>query len=442
MSKRRLYTWIGLITLAAFLVIGFVEVMERRFAEGNVYPHYASFRSDPLGTSAFYETLERMDAFRVRRNIKHLNTVKGIDGDTVLLLLGYPREDFPNLRAPEDSAVMRAVKEDGARLVITVNPGLVPEKFLPSTTDEEEDWMERRRKLREKKLKQERGDGEEESDEEEETDEESEEESEEEFEKRMDEALGNRLMKELGFEVESLEEFERPEGGWELQGGQVPGGKKMKGALPIWYSQFRLEELASDWEIVALSDDKPVVAERRYGKGSVVIATDTFFVSNEALHLEPVPEFLLWMLGGKAKVVFDETIHGSQESGGAMKLIRRYRLHGVFIGLLVFVVFWAWRSASPLAPGSEELDRGLIGSGDAVAGEETGSGLIRLLRGSVPPGELLERCLSIWRESSRREISPEAEKEIESIAARHRGDPKQFGLVQAYREISEVLRRR
>lgn len=209
MSKRRLYTWIGLITLAAFLVIGFVQVMERRFAEGNVYPHYASFRSDPLGTSAFYETLERMDAFQVRRNIKHLNTVKGIDGDTVLLLLGYPREDFPNLRAPEDSAVMRAVKEDGARLVITVNPGLVPEKFLPSTTDEEEDWMERRRKLREKKLKQERGDGEEESDEEEETDEESEEESEEEFEKRMDEALGNRLMKEVGFEVEGLEEFER-----------------------------------------------------------------------------------------------------------------------------------------------------------------------------------------------------------------------------------------
>lgn len=438
MSKRRLYTWIGLITLAVFLVIGFVEVMERRFADGDVYPHYASFRSDPLGTSALYETLERMDAFQVRRNIKHLNTVKGIDGDTVLLLLGYPREDFPDLRAPEDSAVMKAVKEDGARLVITVNPGLVPEKFLPSTTEEEEDWMERRRKLREEKLKRERGDDEEESEEEKE----AKKESEEEFENRMDEALGNRLMKELGFKVESLEEFERPESGWELSPGRSLGGKRVKGGLPIWYSQFRLEDLASDWKQVALSDDKPVVVERRYGKGSVVIATDTFFVSNEALHLEPVPDFLLWMLGGKTKVVFDETIHGSRESGGAMKLIRRYRLHGVFFGLLVFVVFWAWRSASPLAPGSEELDRGLIGSGDAVAGEETGSGLIRLLRGSVPPGELLQQCLSIWRESSRREVSPEAEKEIESIVARHKGDPRRFSLVQSYREISEVLRRR
>ena len=138
MPKKRLFTWIGLILLAAFLVSGFLEILERRFADGDVYPHYASFRSDPLGTSALYESFDRIDSLSVRRNIRHLNTIKDVDADSTLLLIGYPGDNFRNLRAPENSAVMKAV-EDGARLVITAKPGLVPERFLPTKTEEEED---------------------------------------------------------------------------------------------------------------------------------------------------------------------------------------------------------------------------------------------------------------------------------------------------------------
>ncbi|MDA9922580.1 hypothetical protein OAK44_00760 [bacterium] len=439
MPKKRLFTWIGLILLAAFLVSGFLEILERRFADGDVYPHYASFRSDPLGTSALYESFDRIDSLSVRRNIRHLNTIKDVDADSTLLLIGYPRDNFRNLRAPENSAVMKAV-EDGARLVITANPGLVPERFLPTKTEEEEDWFDRRRKLREERNRKRGHPGKEDKADEDE-EEKAEDEVEEEFETRMDEALGMRLTKKLGFQIESLENFERPDGGWELKAGRTVSGEKMKGELPTWYSQFRFEELSHEWAKVVVAEGGPVVIERNFGKGTVVIASDSFFVSNEALHLEPTPGFLEWIVGGKSKIIFDETIHGSTESGGAMKLIRRYRLHGVFFGLLVFVFLWAWRSASPLAPGSEELDLGLVGGGGTVAGEDTGSGFVRLLRGSVPPKQLIERCLAIRRESVTTEPQPEAAKAMDAIFARHQADPKKYGIVQAYREISGALRR-
>src|SRR6056300_887267 len=210
MPKKRLFTWIGLILLAAFLVSGFLEILERRFADGDVYPHYASFRSDPLGTSALYESFDRIDGLSVRRNIRHLNTIKDVDADSTLLLIGYPRDNFRNLRAPENSAVMKAV-EDGARLVITANPELVPERFLPTKTEEEEDWFDRRRKLREERNRKRGHLGKEDKADEDKADEDkadedkadedkadedkeekAEDEVEEEFETRMDEALGMR----------------------------------------------------------------------------------------------------------------------------------------------------------------------------------------------------------------------------------------------------------
>lgn len=504
MNKARLFTWIGLSGLAVLLVVGFLEVLERRFAEGDVYPHYASFRNDPLGTSAFYEALERLEGVQVSRNIVHLNTVPGLTDDTVLLLIGYPREGFRDLRAPGDSAVMEAV-ENGARLVITTNPGLVPEKFEPVRTEEEEDWFERRRKLREK-LQRERenpseeetpseeeesegagkaesrkiakkketapptkkvGNGErkdrketsaepdeedtaEEPDDEEKTveakpdspgDSDEDVDEEEKLEREMDSVLGERLTRVLGFQIESLEEFDRPDGGWEVFRGDKPG-KGAPRAFPSWYSQFHFASLSEEWRVIGTREEEPVVIERPFGKGTVVLISDSFFASNEALHSEPISEFLVWLLGGKKNIVFDETIHGVRETGGAMKLMRRYRVHGIFFGLLAFVILWAWRSSSALAPGSDDLDRGLVSASGGVAGEDTGLGLIRLLRRSVPKEDLISRCIGLWKDGQARDVPPELEEKIASIERSHRSSPKEFTVTKAYEAISSVLRRR
>ena len=428
---------LGLLILGGVLAFAFGEILDRRLSEGGIYPAYASFRSDPLGTSALFETFDRMERIQVSRNLGHLNSVKGIDEDTALFLLGYPRDGIEDLRAPKDSPVMAAV-EGGARLIVTLNPGLVPEIFRPATTDEEDDWMERRRKFRDERIKRRGGKPKKDDSD---TDA-QEDEEEEEFEERMADSLGPRLTAKLGFDVAEVEGFERPEEGWKTQPGDSITAEDVPAALPDWHSQFHFEIEDRKWKIAVLVEDKPVVIERKFGKGSIVFASDTFFVSNEALHAGADPEFLLWLVGDKAKVVFDETIHGSQETGGAMKLIRRYRLHGVFLGLLFFVALWAWRSASTLAPGSDDLDRGLVGGGTAVAGEDTGAGLIRLLQRSVPDEALLEQCIDSWEKSQHTEVTEVKRKEIARISNRHSANPKDFSAGDAYSAITKLLRKR
>ncbi|MDF1657921.1 MAG: DUF4350 domain-containing protein [Verrucomicrobiales bacterium] len=430
MVSRRYLTWFGLVALAIVLSVGFLEVLGKRFAEGGVYPHYASFRSDPLGTSGFYEALSSLDGIEVVRNIQPLESIDGLHEDSVILLLGLPRESWGDLRATNDSSMFKAVKE-GARLVVTINPGLVPEKFQPARTSEEEDWFERRRRLREERIRAEQGERSKIEPQDQEVD------DEEKLELEMDDALGARLTILLEVELESLEEFERPEEGWELSAGT----DKSLRELPSWYSQFRFKPASESWRIIAEAEDGPVVIERQFGEGSIVLASDSFFVSNEALHLEPVASFLSWLLGDKTQVIFDETIHGSRESGGAMKLIRRYRIHGVFFGMTLFIALWAWRTSSPLAPGDDTTDDGFVGGGEAIAGEETASGLVRMLRKSIEPSKLLPQCVEIWKESQRRTPPEALEKEIAHLLQRHERDKKTNDAVSTYHRLTDCLRR-
>tara|TARA_R110000850_G_scaffold167905_1_gene292915 strand:- start:773 stop:2071 length:1299 start_codon:yes stop_codon:yes gene_type:complete len=431
----------GIVVLGLMLVIGFYGVLDKRFSEGGLYPHYASFRSDPLGTSAFYETLDRLPECDVSRNIIHLNTVQGLDENTALLMLGYPREGIGDLRAPIDSPVMEAV-EKGARLVITINPELVPEKYSPVKGDEEDDWLERRRKIRGKRLRDQKdAEDEDEVRRDQKKKKKREKEEEAKLEAEIAASIGPKLTEKLGFAIARVEAFEKPERGWKLKRGR--GASLEEGAqFPRWYSQYRFEATDDAWRIVASVKKQPVVIERNFGEGSVVLMTDSFFVSNESLHLGAAPEFLVWVLGGKKNVVFDETIHGTEESGGAMKLVRRHRLHGVFFGFLIFVGLWAWRSGSSLAPGSDDLDRGLVGAGGAVSGEETESGLIRLLRRCVSKSDLIDHCVEMWRESNRQDIPTEKMREVEGLVDNHRIDQKRFGVLSTYSAIVEALRRR
>jgi hypothetical protein len=214
-------------------------------------------------------------------------------------------------------------------------------------------------------------------------------------------------------------------------------------ALPRWRSQFHFDGRGKDWRVVATADGHPVVIERTFGKGSVVLASDSYFASNEALWQGADPGFLLWLGGGKTRLIFDETIHGSVETGGVMKMIRRYRFHGFFLGFFMFIALLAWKSASSLAPGSEALERGLIsGSGDAIAGENTGSGFNRLLRRSVPRQRLLRTCLDTWRQTAGRRIRGETSGQreaIDRVLSQHESNPREFPAAETYARVSQVL---
>jgi hypothetical protein len=172
----------------------------------------------------------------------------------------------------------------------------------------------------------------------------------------------------------------------------------------------------SPWRVLASKGNRAMIVERNLGTGTVVVCSDSYFLSNEALWKEPKPQFLSWLIGDATSVIFDETHLGALigEQAGIMTLARRYGMHGLFIAGLVLFGLFIWRSATTLVPRDEAADLGLWRA-DAVAGRSTSSGLEGLLRRGVKPRDLLQHCFEAW--SSTRTTSDSVPKERRANAA-------------------------
>lgn len=231
--------------------------------------------------------------------------------------------------------------------------------------------------------------------------------------------------------------IKKDEGGKKDQGDKMPEGgytletlddiAVMKGRLPAWRSKASLDlnpkedssehgavdakpsdtiddaakkppsesgkaKTKTTWTVLAKIGELPVLAERRFSHGSVVIATDSHFVSNEALLLEPSTEFLAWLIGDARHVIFDETHLGTQENPGIMTLARRFRLHGFFIGGVLLFALFVWQSSSSLVPANDGLDS----TSRPVAGQGAVAGLVSLLRRGIPRAQTLRTGFEQW----------------------------------------------
>ena len=125
-----------------------------------------------------------------------------------------------------------------------------------------------------------------------------------------------------------------------------------------------------------------------------MLATDSYFVSNEGLLEEPHAVLLAALIGDRAKVVFEETVHGGSERSGIITLIRRYRLHGFAAGGFLLLALFLWRArVRPFASnGSEPEDED-----DVLEGRESRAALVSLLRRSLSPAAALQACIAEWR---------------------------------------------
>lgn len=146
------------------------------------------------------------------------------------------------------------------------------------------------------------------------------------------------------------------------------------------------------WRVLATVEGNPVLAERRLGQGSVVIATDSYFAMNQALMMHPVPEFLAWLIGDARHVIFDETHLGTQENPGIMTMARRYRLHGFFVGGVLLFALFVWQSSGSLVPSADGSESGPR----TVAGQGAVAGLVSLLRRGISRSRLLQTCFDQW----------------------------------------------
>ena len=109
-TRRNLLASVLLVCVAAF-VLGLMHLFKLRFDVGDVYPKYSSLRADPLGTMAFYESLERMPYIFVRRDFSTGNQMPH-GKETTYLHLGARTSDWRRV----DEEVIKEI--EGYREVI------------------------------------------------------------------------------------------------------------------------------------------------------------------------------------------------------------------------------------------------------------------------------------------------------------------------------------
>jgi hypothetical protein len=206
-----------------------------------------------------------------------------------------------------------------------------------------------------------------------------------------------------------------------------------------WHNAIYFDQLGPRWKVLYTCGGKPVIVERPYLKGSIVLCSDSFFLSNEAL-LAHSPAQLLSRLIAGPEVVFDETHLGVTEETGVANLARNYHLGGVLLALLFVVALLVWRNSASFIPRSEgqsEIERS--GQGE---GKDSSAGLLSLLRRTIPPAELPAVCFQEWRRSRPDNDKRNAAKTaaIQSIVQQEQSKPaSKRDPVQTYRAACKAL---
>jgi hypothetical protein len=411
--KKYLPIFVLLGCTAAF-VFGVVQLFALRFEAGDVYPPYSSLRADPLGTEAFYESLGKMSDVTVRRDYSMSDRLPEEPGTAYLHLAAEPGEWawLPT----ESFQEIKNFLARGGRLVITYFPlTAAAHRYYPDDEDQTNSVKSAGLKSKEKKNPSDQPVVKE--------------------KKSSDKKNWAQLEDEWGFH-EGFKELEQDGDVYEPVTVSNTTHPELPSALD-WHSGMIFTNCAAAWHVIYARGTNAVVIERKFGQGSVVLASDSYFLSNEAMLKDRQAKLLAWLIGANGRVVFDEAHFGIVESPGVAALMRKYRLHGLAAGLLLLAGLFIWKNSTSLVPPPPEIERE-----DFVAGKDAASGFVNLLRRNLAPRELLATCFAEWKKSaapdgkisSLRQQRAEAIFQAESVRPVREQNP-----IAAYRQISETL---
>jgi hypothetical protein len=383
---------------AMIFAAGLFQLFKLRFEAGDVYPPYSSLRPDPLGTMALFESLARMPGVTVARDFSADNLPSG--RRSTYLHLAAPQQEW----LWEDEDLARQIEDylvQGGRLVVTFSP----ETSRPATPGTPPFPVGKSPPSNPKPVS------------------------------KSSPArlwLKDRLGLEFGFVP--LQAGERNA----YQAVQVQNQTPL--LLPQsleWHSGMVFTNLNAAWTAVYSRGTNAVVIERKFGPGSVVMVSDSFCISNEAMVEDRHPDLLAWIVGSSRHIEFDESHLGLVDSPGIAGLMRQYRLHGVIAGLLLLAALFIWKHSMSFVPRSadERASR-------AIAGKEAAEGFVNLLRRNIARQDLLRVCFDEWTKSfvwrGAHSISrvDQVQAVFEAEVARAKPDQNP---VRAYREMSRAL---
>lgn len=448
----------ALLAVAA-AVAGVVRLFQLRFEAGDIYPPYSTLRSDPLGAKAFHEALGSMGGATVERSITPILRVRPDSlRDGTFFILGargsvlFSEDSEPGplsfpVMVEQEAVRLEAIAAAGTRVVIALDASSLG---IFANADFRRIYQDRRGGDADPTGSDEAGpssagDGQEQ--EEAPTDagaDRADDDVEDPGATDSDRDERAFLPERWGFRLGIAPESETAgeDGKWPVE---AAGELADRGIVPpAWFSPVRFAAVDDSWEVLAVSGGAPVVMRRAFGEGEIILASDAYFASNEALWDGAATGFLVWTTGGRARIVFDETHHAVMGDPGIMGLVRRYRLFGFFIGVVVLVALYAWKNASALVP-PDVAGEGRLFDGDTVTGNEGSAGLVRLLSRHVPRESLLSTSYRLWyRSASRgRRLTRERADRIIALIEEDEARPRRRRRpVETYNRVAAIINER
>lgn len=397
MSVKSKLSAIILATIICAFAYGLYGLFMLRFDRGDVYPPYSSLRSDPLGSKAFFESLGRVGGITARRNFLEPSKLAGNGGRTIYFL-GVDA-DRMGLATEKQLDELTALAAKGNRLVIAFAP--VRGESSGKLSAEGSGNLQKG---------------------------------------RNDSGPCDCIFRKWGIAAERL--ALRPDCRNTPMRAIRSDSETGLPAAVSWHSDLFFRIGDSRWHALYSVAGNPVAAERAVGSGSVVLLSDSYLTSNEAMKNERRAFLLARLQGPNREAVFDERHLGVGDSPGIMSLARKYRLEPFILGLIILAGLYLWKSSVPLVPRVSPQQRGDAGSS---TGKDNFGGLVSLLRRSVAPQALLEACYKEWSKSFSRgcKFPPST---LERIRAVINGERSAKGRnsdpVAGYVKISKILAER
>jgi hypothetical protein len=476
MLKRPAMLCVSLLFAAVF-VLGLVRLFELRFDRGDIYPPYSTLRTDPLGTSVLYESLDRVPGVSAQRYFE--DTFKSDDGHAhALFVLGAQTGSIDELSRSEFDTIQRFVFS-GGRVVIAYYPQVSDYRPVGNTdtnaTDQAAGNGKRSRHHRQQPEADADGSQSETNrashpdevagtnslhatnvvsktwrlsprhtrrhqnspDDQDQQDQQDEDELKAELLKYAD------VPKEWGFGFQFNHLDTNEDGQIQFPQARLLAPLPALPALLAIHTTLCFTNLTNGWMTVYQRDKKaPVVVERKFGAGSVVLVADSYPFSNEALFKDRSAPLLAWLLGSGREAIFDEAHLGIVEQPGMATLMRRYQLHGLVLSLLLVAGLFVWKNSLSLVPPHPGTD---AGGGPVVAGRDSASGFVNLVRRGIAPAELINVCFAEWKKSNARfaALSPAQRRDLEQLIQQQAAlEPHLRKPVENYRVISQILQRR
>jgi len=431
MSRSVLYfTFVGLVGLLS--VYWIADTFRARLSLGDNLAPYSTYRADPIGARALYESLRALPGLQVERNERSLDMIMP-DRDAALVILGaMDTPDNADLLDRLDNFVA-----EGGHVLIAFTPNplyrMIRDAFEEFNDEDqiEEDSAagERRTMRRWRRILNEDS-------------------------PPLVTPKNERFRPRNRDSVESYDFFYLSTWwGFQSEWASLPQGDNpdiprfsvtraiesdlLPESVP-WYSPEYLQDAGGNWRTLYARDEGAVIIERNYGKGTAIVATDSYLFSNEALRKDRHAALLMRLLGGKTHIIFEETTKGVAREPGIVALMKRYHLHLLVVGLVVLGVLYIWQTAVPLLPRWVEEEEEAAAS--LQVARESKSALAALLRQHVPKREVLATCWAAWEQGqgTRRMLPEETLSQAESLLCA-RMDKSESDRINRYGEVCALL---